>query len=56
VVVVATGNHYLIDAFAGVLVMGVGLVLTNGFERVVRGITGPGTSHVPFDRHTATED
>jgi hypothetical protein len=55
VVVVATGNHYLIDAFAGVVVMGLAVLLTVGVEHLVRGLTGPGTSHVPFDDHDTAE-
>ena len=52
IVVVATGNHYLVDAFAGVAVMGLGLLLTVVFEGTVRRLTGPGPSHVPFDEHS----
>jgi hypothetical protein len=52
VVVVATGNHYLIDALAGVAVMGLALLLTIGFEGLVHRITGPGPSNVPFDEHS----
>jgi hypothetical protein len=55
VVVVATGNHYLIDAFAGIAVMGLALLLTIGVEHLVRSLTGPGTSHVPFDEHDTSE-
>jgi hypothetical protein len=51
VVVIATGNHYLIDAFAGAVVMGFALLLTIGFEGLAHLITGPGPSHVPFDEH-----
>ena len=33
-VVMATGNHYLLDVFAGAIVMGIGAVLTMGLQRL----------------------